>query len=92
MPLTDGVFAVSDYGTLQSSNYRNWQDALSDPYPHPMIQDLVHTMETGRDPLLSVENAITAFETGLSIFQSHREGNRTIRPRDLDETLRIDSV
>jgi predicted dehydrogenase len=65
---------------------------LSDPYPYPMIYDLVHAIETGVEPLLSVENAITAFEMGLSIFQSHREGHRQVRPQDLDETLRIDSV
>jgi predicted dehydrogenase len=65
---------------------------LSDPYPHPMIYDLIHAIETGAEPLLSVANAITAFEMGLSIFQSHREGHRIIRPQDLDVTLRIDSV
>jgi hypothetical protein len=41
---------------------------------------------------MSVENAITAFQMGLSIFQSDLEGHRLIRPQDLDETLRIESV
>jgi predicted dehydrogenase len=65
---------------------------LSDPCPHPMIFDLVHAIETGEEPLMSVENAITAFQMGLSIFQSDLEGHRLIRPQDLDETLRIESV
>jgi predicted dehydrogenase len=65
---------------------------LSDPYPRPMIYDLVHAIETGQAPLMSVEKAITAFQMGLSLFQSHREGHRLVRPQDLDETLRIESV
>jgi predicted dehydrogenase len=65
---------------------------LSDPCPRPMIYDLVHAIETGQAPLMSVENAITAFQMGLSLFQSHREGHRLVRPQDLDETLRIESV
>jgi predicted dehydrogenase len=65
---------------------------LCDPYPHPMIYDLIHALETGAEPLMSVENAITAFRMGLSLFQSQREGNRLIRPQDLDEDLRIESI
>ncbi len=65
---------------------------LSDPYPRPMVYDLVHALESGEEPLMSVDNAVTAFRTGLSIFQSHLEGHRPVRLEELDETLRILSV
>jgi len=57
-----------------------------------MVYDLVHSLETGEEPLLSVENATTAFRTGLSIFQSHLEGHRPVLPGELDERLCIVSV
>ena len=65
---------------------------LADPYSRPMIYDLIHALETGEEPLMSVENAITAFRTGLALFQSHLEGNRAVRPDELDSQLRIVSV
>jgi predicted dehydrogenase len=65
---------------------------LSDPYPWPMVHDLIHSLETGAEPVMSLANALKAFRMGLALFQSHREGHRLIHPQDLDETLRIESV
>jgi predicted dehydrogenase len=65
---------------------------LSDPYPWPMIYDLIHSLETGEEPAMSVSNAIEAFKMGLALFQSHKEGNRLIGRDELDKSLRIESV
>jgi predicted dehydrogenase len=65
---------------------------LNDPYPYPMVYDLIHAMETDGEPVMSVANAIAAFKTGLALFQSHREGHRFIIPAKLDPSLRIESV
>ena len=65
---------------------------LFDPYPWPMVHDLIHAIETGAEPAMSLANAIRAFKMGLALFQSHREGTRLIQPEELDETLRIESI
>jgi predicted dehydrogenase len=65
---------------------------LDDPYPHPMVYDLIHALEANAEPVMSVTNAITAFKMGLALFQSDREGHRLIEPADLDPTLRIESI
>jgi predicted dehydrogenase len=65
---------------------------LSDPYPYPMVYDLIHALETGAEPLMSVSNAIHAFRMGLALFQSDLEHHRLITPEELDPSLRIESV
>jgi len=65
---------------------------LDDPYPYPMVYDLIHAMETNEEPVMSVGNAIAAFKMGLALFQSQREGHRFISPADLDPSLRIESI
>jgi predicted dehydrogenase len=65
---------------------------LSDPYPHPMLHDLVHAMETGDEPVMSVGHAVDAFALGLALFQSHRDGHRALTPGELDPHLAIESV
>lgn len=66
--------------------------SLDDPYPHPMVYDLVHAMETGTEPVMSVQNAIDAFGLGLALFQSGLHHHCPVTPSQLDRTLRIDSV
>jgi predicted dehydrogenase len=66
--------------------------ALCEPYPHPMIYDLIHSLETHCEPVMSVHHAIKAFRMGLALFQSDREGHRLIPPEALDAALRIESV
>jgi len=82
-----------------SRNYSGFEELfevegfeLSDPYPWPMVYDLIRSLETGSDPAMSVFNAIEAFRMGLALFQSHREGHGLVRPEDLNETLRLESV
>jgi predicted dehydrogenase len=65
---------------------------LNDPYRYPMVYDLVHALETNQEPLMSVGNAINAFKMGLALFQSDREGHRLLTPRELDPSLRIESI
>lgn len=65
---------------------------LDNPYPHPMVYDLIHAMETGAEPLMSVDNAIHAFKMGLALFQSDLEGHRFVTPAELDPALKIHSV
>jgi predicted dehydrogenase len=65
---------------------------LNDPYPHPMIYDLIHALESDAEPIMSVHNAIAAFRMGLALFQSDREGHRLIRPDALNPAMRIESV
>ncbi len=65
---------------------------LFEPYPWPMVHDLIHALESDAEPVMSLANAIRAFKMGLALFQSHREGNRLVRPEELDSTLRIESV
>jgi predicted dehydrogenase len=57
--------------------------------PHPMIDDLVHALDTGSTPVMSVQNAIAAFRMGLALFQSSRERSREVGPDELDPSLRI---
>ena len=64
-------------------------EPLGDPYPYPMVYDLVHAMETGEEPLMSIGNAIAAFRTGVALFQSHRAGHTPVAPRQLDEELTV---
>ena len=59
------------------------------PYPYPMVFDLVHTMETGEEPAMSLRNATAAFRMGLALFQSDREAHRVVTPGDLDPEIRI---
>jgi predicted dehydrogenase len=62
---------------------------LVDPYPHPMVFDLVHTMDTGDEPAMSLRNATAAFRMGLALFQSEREAHRVVTPDDLDPEICI---
>jgi predicted dehydrogenase len=63
-----------------------------DAYRWPMVHDLVQAMETGEEPIMSVRNAVAAFEMGLALFQSERDGRRPISPGELDPDLQIESV
>jgi predicted dehydrogenase len=65
---------------------------LNDPYPYPMVYDLIHAIETGHEPVMSVSNAVDAFRMGLALFQSDRAGNRLVKPDELDRSLRIESI
>ena len=65
------------------------REPLGDPYPYPMVYDLVHAMESGQEPLMSVANAIAAFRTGVALFQSHRAGHVPVAPDQLDEGLTV---
>jgi predicted dehydrogenase len=64
----------------------------AEPYDWPMAFDLVRSMETGDEPVMSVRNAVTAFRLGVAFFQSEREGRRPVGPSALDPDLRIESV
>lgn len=64
-------------------------EPLDDPYPHPMVCDLVRAMDTGLPPLMSIANAAVALRTGLALVQSHREGHRPIALTELDEDLTV---
>jgi predicted dehydrogenase len=65
---------------------------LDDPWPHPMVYDLVDAMERRREPVMSVQNAVEAFRLGAALFQSHRDGHAVVTPGALDARLAIDSV
>lgn len=65
---------------------------LHDPCPFPMLYDLTHAIGTDSEPILSANNAVTAFRMGLALFQSEREGHSWVRPDALDPSLRIESV
>ncbi|HEY3384263.1 MAG TPA: Gfo/Idh/MocA family oxidoreductase [Vicinamibacterales bacterium] len=65
---------------------------LDDPYPHPMVYDLVHAMESRVEPVMSVRNAIDAFGLGLALFQSGLDNHKVVTPDLLDRTLRVESV
>jgi predicted dehydrogenase len=66
--------------------------SLNDPYPRPMVYDLVHAIETGVSTEMSLDNAISAFRAGLALFQSDREGHRFVTPEELDRSLWIESI
>jgi predicted dehydrogenase len=60
-----------------------------DPYPYPMVYDLVRAIETGGEPLMSVSNAVSAFRTGLALFESHRQRHLPMPLAALDDGLRV---
>jgi predicted dehydrogenase len=64
----------------------------TDAYEFPMVHDLVHAVETGAAPLMSVRNAVEALGLGLALAQSAGQGGRGVRRAEVDRSLRIDTV
>ena len=65
---------------------------LDEPYPFPMVYDLVEAMDKGTEPVMSVQNAIDALALGVAMFQSGLGNHRPVTPEALDRGLRIESV
>jgi predicted dehydrogenase len=83
------------YERAPSTRYTGFVELAAAPFPaaashpYPMVGDLVHTMDTGDEPAMSLRNATAAFRMGLALFQSNRDAHRVITPDDLDPQIRI---
>jgi predicted dehydrogenase len=64
---------------------------LHAPYGHPMLDDLVHALETGGQPAMSLANAVVALELGIASIQAGLE-NRSLAPADVRRDLWVHSV
>lgn len=62
------------------------------PHPRGMLPELIHSMDTRSEPLYSVENAIEALRIALAIFDSDRQGGKTVSPQEIDPQLVVESV
>lgn len=60
-----------------------------DAYPHPMLHDLVHAMDTGRAPLMSLRHGITSLRTAVAVLQSAAGGTRLQSPAEVDPSLYV---
>ncbi|MDQ8181543.1 Gfo/Idh/MocA family oxidoreductase [Pelagicoccus sp. SDUM812005] len=60
-------------------------------YPRGMVDELVHAMQTGTEPLYSVTNAIEALRIALAIFASHLADGKAISPSEVDPNLKIEN-
>lgn len=61
----------------------------SDHAPRTMLADLLHAVETGEEPLMSVRHAIAALETGIAAFQSHALGHTAVARGAVDPRRRV---
>ncbi len=60
-----------------------------DPPPRGMLDDLLHAIDTGEPPLMSVRHAVAALELGLAAFQSDAGGHVEVSRGDVRPSLRV---
>jgi predicted dehydrogenase len=65
-----------------------WLTADEQP-PRSMLDDLLHCLDTGDPPLMSVRHAVAALELGLAAFQSDATGHVEVLRGSVDPALRI---
>lgn len=83
----------------QSKLYSGFRELFEQPtfdwgsgYPRDMLPELLHSVNTGAQPLYSVENAIEALRIALAIFDSDRQSGQALNPQEVDPQLVIESV
>lgn len=85
-------------GTAPSPRYSGFIE-LAPPRPlavegasRPMVDDLVHAMDTGARPWMSLEDAGASMRLALALFQSECEGHRAVTPGALSRDLYVASI
>jgi predicted dehydrogenase len=61
----------------------------SDPHREDLLQDLLIAMDSGKQPIASVANAVEALRIGLGFFESHRRRGAWITPDEVPEDLKV---
>ena len=63
-----------------------------DAYAFPMVHDLIRAMETGAEPLMSVQNGVEALRTGIALVQSAASGGAWVARDEVAAPQRVATV
>lgn len=87
------------YRPATSKLYTGFRELFETPdfdwgpsYERDMVGELIHAIETGRQPIFSLQNAIESLRIALAIFASAQQSSRPIAPTEVDPNLRVESV